>query len=116
MELLQLLKALGDQSSQANMIDQVKLLNENIAVLHANEVRLAAMFFWSWSILLLMIIAMVYSTWKLNKRLKKIEWEVEKLDRKAWRGYYQDKDEAEAREKFTKDVLLNKVSCVEKPD
>jgi len=73
MELLQLLKALGDQSSQLNLIDQVKLLNETVAVLHTNQVVLETVIHWIGTILFLTIIAMVYSTWKLNKRLKKVE-------------------------------------------
>ncbi|MBE3142320.1 MAG: hypothetical protein IMZ61_00110, partial [Planctomycetes bacterium] len=110
MELLQLLKTLGDQSSQGNMQEQI------------NQLRLSFVDFVKFSAGIQIFLVIVFSIfiiiqqvilYRLDKRLKKIECEVEKLDRKVWPEYYQAKDEAEAREKFAKDVLLNKVSCVE---
>lgn len=112
MELLELLKTLNDQSNQADVQAQIDTLRDAIVMLDAK-------ISFTWWILFLIIVAFgilnFFCFWRLDKRLKKNEWNVEKLDRKVWPEYYQAKDEAEAREKFNKEVLLNKVSCVEKP-
>ena len=75
MEFFQLLKTLSDQSSQANMIDQVKLLNETVVALE-NKI------FFTWLILFSMIVAtlilIVYCVRKLEKRIINLESDFEK--------------------------------------
>jgi len=116
MELLQLIKALGDQSSQGDMQAQIEALKEALIVISTDLTWFFVKFF------MYMIVGFVVffiinelRLQKINGRLKKAEWNVEKLDRKAWPEYNQAKDEAKAREKFTEEVLLNKVPCVEDP-
>ena len=77
MELLELLKTLNDQSSQGNMIDQVKLLNEAVVALNANINTLNFRISCTWWVLFSIIVGLeVLNLWcfnKLDKRIKKIE-------------------------------------------
>ena len=110
MELLELLKTMSDQSSRADIQAQIDTLRDAIVMVDHKITG-------TWWILFAMICATLilvgYVAARLDKRLKRIEWDLERHDQKLWPGYREDEAKRQSRIKFEKEVLLNDRSCME---